>query len=108
MEYPIVGIRRAWFKISRIPYFVRDAITYPPRRRQVCWRLVEVLVGLLVVLYWPSWAGVLTGLVGEFLVYEFILEPLGLAGLYWERGPRPGARQAQPGTSWPDDSFWSE
>lgn len=103
MEYPKESFRRIWFKFTRVPYFLWDALTYPPRRRQVCWRLVEVLVGLLVVFYLPTWQGVLAGLASEFLVYEFLLEPLGLAGYYWERGPRGGD---SPGGI--TDGYWAE
>ena len=28
--------------------------------------------------------------IGEFALYGFVLEPLGLSGHYWERGPRDG------------------
>lgn len=57
-------------------------------------RCVETLVPCGLVLAWPLlwWAipASLAILLGEFLLYEFVLEPLGLTGHYWERGPRDG------------------
>ena len=66
-----------------------DAFLDPQRRKQVAWRCVESLVGLLIVAF-AGWPWVLAGLLAEFVVYEYILEPLGLSGPYWERTPPDG------------------
>ena len=70
------------------------------RRRNLVFRIIESSVGILIaigVTYgWGLPIGVIVGVMGEFLVYEFILEPAGLAGPYWERGPRDGERFTYP------------
>lgn len=75
-----------------------NAVRDPIRRRNVCSRIIEGLAGGLAVAaipsavwltWWPLACAPLAPLV-EFLVYEFLLEPAGLSGHYWERGPRDG------------------
>jgi hypothetical protein len=83
-----------------------DWLHDPQRQWQVLWKVVEVAVGILVALaVYAAWtrrrrgrlglasivaAALLAGILVGFLVYEFVLEPLRLAGPYWERGPVPG------------------
>lgn len=83
-----------------------DWLDDPQRRWQVFWKAVEVVIAILVALA-TFWAGmrkkpgrpaaiavVITaaavGVLASWLAYEFILEPLGLAGPYWERTPAAG------------------
>lgn len=83
-----------------------DWLDDPQRRWQVCWKVVEVLVAILVALalFWAGMrkkrsrlgavaivvAAAAGGTLASWLAYEFILEPLGLAGPYWERTPAAG------------------
>ena len=101
-NYPPEGtLARLAFKLKRVPFMLWDTLTYSPRRRNAAFRVVESLIGLLVVWLMPSLVGVLAGLIAEVLLFEIILEPFGLAGYYWERGPRDGES--------PDnDGYWSE
>jgi len=73
---------------------IADAFIDPVRRRNVLSRCAETLIPSCLVLAWPlgwwSLPASLAVLFGEFILYEFILEPLKLAGHYWERGPRDG------------------
>ena len=76
---------------------LRDGWMDPLRRRNSVARIVEGMVGgaasitSFVILPFP-WALVALGIgvLAEFVVYEFVLEPLGWIGPYWERGPRDG------------------
>ena len=55
--------------------------------------LSDFVVTLLV--FWligPTWYAVILALLAEFVLYEFVLEPAGLVGHYFERGPRAGER----------------
>ncbi len=96
MAWTRVGLRR----------MLTDWLYDPQRRSQVFWKIVEVGVGIVVALAIYS-AGmrkrqsrtgaalvivsaVAAGILASWLLYEFILEPLRLAGPYWERGPVPG------------------
>lgn len=82
-----------------------DWILDPQRRKQVCARVVETVVPSFLVLaliryltsIWYSISWLTVGIsvavivIGEFLFYEFILEPFwSWVGPYWERGPRDG------------------
>lgn len=72
---------------ARVEEFVKD----PVRARNMGARIVEALVGGAAVI--PCWLalgplGLLCAPVAEFLVYEYGLEPAGVTGPYWERGPR--------------------
>jgi len=86
----------------------------PIRRRNVCSRIVEGVIGctttmgiftaltILSLQYLTSWSSlgvsvfinlvlsVFIGVMMEFIYYEYIAEPLGWSGHYWERGPRDG------------------
>lgn len=55
------------------------------RRKQVFWRIVEAWAGGIAALLTGWWWMWLTVPLAEWLLFEFILEPLGLAGSYWER-----------------------
>ena len=108
-------MRAIWAAILDMPRRIHGGLADPIRRRNLFWRIVEGYVGgLAAVLLWgtfwtaetdwlrwyepaldmlASWklyAGALAAPLAEFLVYEFVLEPLGVAGHYWERGPRDG------------------
>lgn len=80
--------------IQETPRRIADAWLDPIRRVHSISRIAEGFVPALIVfrlfgLSWPRaivWAGAVV--LGEFVLYEWVLEPLGLAGYYWERGPR--------------------
>ncbi len=82
---------------------VRDALLDPVRRRQVLSRVAESALPVTGAL-WVAGVGSVLSLIGltaatiiaEFLLYELVLEPLGWAGPYWERGPRDGATYSRP------------
>ena len=83
--------------IVETPKRIKDAFTDPVRRRHVLARFLEcgaaaVAVGVVVkVAGWYGLAlGPLVGIFVDFMVYEYITEPLGWAGHYWERTPRDG------------------
>lgn len=72
-----------------------DWLHDPQRRKQVCARVVESYYPAIPwALYIWGWWGILGALLaplGEFLLYEFVLEPFWpWVGPYWERGPREG------------------
>lgn len=97
-----------------MPRRVRTGLADPIRRRNLAARIVEgycgglaVLVGvalhsawlfgspwsvvlLWLVSAWETWAMAALAPLAEFVVYEFLLEPLGWSGHFWERGPRDG------------------
>jgi hypothetical protein len=87
-----------------------DWLKDPQRVKHVIWRAVQCYVGWLVgwacllwfagIWVWQAWAiGLGLGLISvlaNFLVFEFVLEPLGLLGPYWEGGPEDG----KPYTHW--------
>lgn len=99
--------------------WIADALLDPNRRRHVLSRIIEGFVPTFVVTflalmsangwYWPLMglivcAGVSAlGTLGQFLLYEFVLEPLGTVrnpifrtGPYWERTPADGERYVRP------------
>lgn len=84
----------AWHDVG-LWRMLTDWFRDPQRRKQVVWRVVEswlpVFVMLWPVLGWRDAAqiGAYIVVVG-WLLYEFVLEPLGWAGPYWERGPAEG------------------
>ena len=72
---------------ERAQEFVKD----PVRVKNLSGRVLEglaggVAAGLCWLIMGPF--GLLCAPLGEFLAYEYALEPLGLGGPYWERGPR--------------------
>ena len=80
-----------------------DGWVDPIRRRNSISRIVEGLIGCLVTLmgfvFLPfPWVILSPGLgvLAEFIVYEFVLEPCGFSGHYWERGPRSGEEFRRP------------
>ncbi|MDZ4346412.1 MAG: hypothetical protein U1E51_28705 [Candidatus Binatia bacterium] len=55
------------------------------RRKHVLFRIVEAWVGGVTALL-TGWIWMLIAVpLAEFIVFEFILEPFGLSGWYWER-----------------------
>lgn len=86
--------------IRETPQRIVDAWVDPVRRRHSASRIVEgyapafLVLTILGVRWAWAWAGAIV--LGEFLVYEWVLEPLGLAGFYWERGPRDDERFIRP------------
>ena len=94
MTWQTVGFKRMCF----------DWLKDPQRRKHVFWRVVQTYAGWLVgwlafMAFLGSWVldvfviGLAAGVVcvlGNFLLYEFVLEPLGLLGPYWEGGPEDG------------------
>lgn len=85
-----------WQDVGLIPALT-DWLQDPVRVRHVILRVMETVLPAIVVLYglrvrWrrriPTWAVVALILLGEFLLYEFVLEPYWGAGPYWERGPQ--------------------
>jgi hypothetical protein len=79
MSWQEVGLKR----------MLTDWTKDPVRRKHVFWRIVEAWVPHVIVLwYWIGWWAFLTAtlcVIGEWLLFEFILERFGLSGWYWER-----------------------
>ena len=86
--------------IRETPQRIADAWLDPVRRRHSLSRIVEgyIPAALVLTILGVRWAFAWAGLVvlGEFLLYEWVLEPLGLAGYYWERGPRDDETFVRP------------
>ena len=86
--------------ILETPQRIVDAWLDPVRRRHSITRILESYVPAFIVLSilgvkWTFiWAGLIT--LGEFLLYEWLFEPLGLTGRYWERGPREDETFTRP------------
>ena len=87
--------------VRETPRRIADAWLDPVRRRHSISRIAESYVPALAILLilghgWMSfaWAAAIT--LGEFLLYEWVLEPVGLAGYYWERAAREGERFVRP------------
>ena len=86
--------------IKETPQRIVDAWLDPVRRIHSISRILEGYVPAFIILtilgiQWTfAWAGLIV--LGEFLVYEWLLEPLGLTGYYWERGPRDDERFIRP------------
>jgi hypothetical protein len=99
--------------------FIRDAFTDKNRIRHVLSRVIEGFVPTAFVTFCLLMgvnggthvqlslviSGVIAGLstLGQFLLYEFVLEPLGTVrnpifrtGPYWERTPADGETYAKP------------
>lgn len=95
----------AWTNVG-LWRMLTDWLHDPQRQWQIFWKAVEIAVAILIALaifaagtrkrrsrlatVGVVAAGVIAGIAGGWLVYEFVLEPLGLAGPYWERTPVPG------------------
>lgn len=89
--------------ILETPRRIKDALSDSVRRRHVLARLLEcgaAAVSAGVVVFTAGWYGLfLAPIVGtfvDFLVFEYITEPLGWAGYYWERGPRDEEKFVKP------------
>lgn len=88
--------------LKRMPWCMIDAFADPLRRRNTLARIGECCVGGLTAVLTAAFApyglflALPAGALAEFLVYEFLLEPLGYAGHYWERGPRDGEEFKRP------------
>ena len=88
--------------VRETPARIWDALRDPVRLRQSVGRLVETVAPAFVLLlvFGHGWRAALVGAVlihvGEFLLYEWVLEPLGIAGHYFERGPRWGETFRRP------------
>lgn len=80
--------------ILETPKRLWDALTDPVRLRHSISRLIETVVPACLVLRllgMDPWLAILAAIlihIGEFAIYEYILEPLGVTGRYFERGPR--------------------
>lgn len=87
--------------IRETPQRMADAWCDPVRRRQSAGRIAEsylptaAMLGVLGV-GWTSFVWGLLVVAAEFLFFEWLLEPLGIAGAYWERGPRDGETFRRP------------
>ena len=87
--------------VRETPRRIADAWLDPVRRRHSISRIAESYLPALAILLilghgWASvgWAAAIT--LGEFAVYEYALEPLGITSAYWERPPREGERFVRP------------
>jgi hypothetical protein len=71
-----------------------DWLKDPQRRWQMWLRVLETYIPATLVLLYPcgAWALAYAAAItlGEFLLYEFVLEPYCGAGPYWERTPPDG------------------
>ena len=78
-------------RLLDFPGYQKGFWTSPKRLRNMAGRLSETLLALAVFcLVGPTMLGVICALLSEFVLYEFVLEPAGLVGHYFERGPRDG------------------
>ena len=86
--------------IKETPQRIVDAWIDPVRRVHSISRILEGFIPafiILTILDIPNtfaWAGLVV--LGEFILYEWVLEPLGLTGYYWERGPRDDETFVRP------------
>lgn len=93
------GVDRATEAIQETPKRISDAWRDPIRRRNSISRIVEALVGggaAILGFLWLGWLGVLLAVPAEFIYYEYLAEPAGWSGHYWERGPRDGETFKRP------------
>lgn len=95
----IAAVRAA---VLATPRRIWDALRDRARRRQAVARALETVApafGVLLLLG-HGWRGALGGAVlvhlGEFAVFEWILEPLGWSGHYFERPRRDGTPYDHP------------
>jgi len=75
-----------WLAIKDTPKRIVDSWVDPVRRRHTIGRIMETFIPAIAITF-SFWKAALIVL-GEWMLYEWILEPLGYAGYYWERGPR--------------------
>lgn len=86
-------LRIAWIAILKTPQRISDVVRDPIRRRNAISRTVEAWIGgsVAAAMAGAGWMSPVAGLFAipaEFVYYEYIAEPLGWTGHYWERGPR--------------------
>ena len=99
----------AWQNIKDVfsGHDIRFALKSPGRLRNLTWRIVESAIGLIAFFFAAahgvSFLGsLILAIVAEFVSFEFVAEPTGWTGYYWERGPREG--EGDP----PDSGWWEE
>lgn len=80
--------------IRETPRRLWDGLRDPVRRRHSVGRFLETVAPafVLLLLFGLGWRRALVAAVlihvGEFTIYEYLLEPFRLSGRYFERGPR--------------------
>ncbi|MBI4346906.1 MAG: hypothetical protein HY553_08635 [Elusimicrobia bacterium] len=90
--------------IEQTPRYAKEAFSDPLRRRNIASRVTEGLIGAAAAVAGYALLGpigLFAGVAAEFLFYEYIAEPQGWSGHYWERGPRDGEsfkHDPKPGT----------
>ena len=83
-----------WVAVKDTPKRLIDGWVDPVRRKHSISRILETFIPAISVTF-SFWKAALIVL-GEFLLYEWILEPLGYTGYYWERGPRDEEKFTRP------------
>src|SRR5687767_10271473 len=92
-------IRRA---IRETPQRILDSLLDQVRLRHSIGRVAETVLPAFVVLlilagsFWRAGVGAGLIVVGEWALYEWLLEPLGIAGHYWERSARDDETFSRP------------
>ena len=91
-------------KVRRLPQVLLAFAKNLRRWRNLGWMLVEygIMLGVYQLAPGEWYSRFLIAALAAFLAFEFIAEPLGLSGHYWERGPREG--EGDP----PYSGWWSE
>lgn len=91
-KHPVLGT------IAITPWRVAQAFADPVRRRHIAGQSVLMLVSTGLALLAPLPAVPLVALALNYLLYEFVAEPLlpRWFGPYWERGPRDGEEFTEP------------
>lgn len=85
--------------VRETPKRFANAWRDPLRRRNGLSRVGEALVGggaAVLGFMALGWWGLPLAIVAEFAYYEYIAEPNGWSGPYWERGPRDGETFKRP------------
>jgi hypothetical protein len=77
-----------WQAILATPKRIQDSWVDPVRRKHSISRILETLIPVAIIT--RSWWMPIVIVVGEWMLYEWILEPIGWSGPYWERGPADG------------------
>lgn len=89
-------LRRLVAAILGTPRNITNAWLDPVRRRHSISRIVEGYAGGLAVVWflgvspWAKPFAALLAPLAEYIVFEYVLEPLGMSGSYWERAPGEG------------------